>query len=212
MSSVRIITILSISLSALPTTSLAKANHQKVVLRLYENPSDPLSDVLFTLRLELTEKDLHGNSIGWEVLSVNIRQHAKNGQPERKWSEFSPVVDTSDGLWWTEHADVNAPVLSEFSEPPLIWGTAAADDPNDADLDYNLKGGIYVPPGGTSHFPTTAALNYNMTEIGAQQSMAEGEEEPAELDDNDQEELRPAKQKGQTNQAKGQERTSNELA
>ena len=152
-----------------------------VQYKLRETPSDPNSAVTWTIGLYLKEKQVDGNDVGWLIESIKISQLDSVGQPENVWTEETPTVNSSDGLWWVEHADPNDPQASEFVEPPLLESTATTEDPASADLDYYLEGVPYNPPPGGQPYVETGALNYTFTLVGSSDPEDEGEDEPVEL-------------------------------
>ena len=85
---------------------------QQVVYRLHEDPSDPNSDVKFTIWLSLVQADIDGDLVGWSVTRIRIRQIGAGGNPDTIWMEYNPDVSTPDGLWWVEHSSVENPAES----------------------------------------------------------------------------------------------------
>jgi hypothetical protein len=116
---------------------------------MHESPSKP-DDVVFTVTLSLSVKDVSGYNVAWEVSEITFNQPAGNGHGARSWSEELPAVDTLDGYWWIEHGDVENPDLAEFTLPPLIAGTAEADSMSYEDLEYDPEG---VSPAGARRTP-----------------------------------------------------------
>lgn len=152
-----------------------------VQYKLRETPSDPNSAVTWTIGLYLKEKQVDSNDVGWLIESIKISQLDSVGLPENVWTEETPTVDSSDGLWWAEHADPNDPQASEFVEPPLLESTATTEDPASADLDYYLEGVPYNPPSGGPPYVETGALNYTFTLVGSSDPEHEGEDEPVDI-------------------------------
>jgi hypothetical protein len=146
-----------------------------------ETPGDPSSPVIWTIDLALQEKQVDGNYVGWLIDSVTISQPNATGQTESAWTEATPTVNSPDGLWWVEHADPQEPQRAEFAQPPLLEGTAIAQDPQDADLDYYLEGVPYDPPPEGPPFEVTAALDYSFTFVGSSEPEEEGDDEPVDL-------------------------------
>ncbi|MCG8406079.1 MAG: hypothetical protein MI923_12855 [Phycisphaerales bacterium] len=197
MYSARAVLILAICLFATPSASLALPADQRVVLRLYENPNEPQSKVVFSITLQLKAEASDGSFIGWEIQSAGIRQYDQNGNGIGKWTESLPSINTPDGLWWTAHEDPNLPKLSEFTELPSLYGTAEPNSMIGPNLNYDLAAKAYIPPEGTAPFQVTASLDYNFTMVGEPQPEAEGEQEPAEVDDDDDDAEMTAKQRGE---------------
>ena len=157
---------------------------QDVVYKIHSDPNDPNSVVSFTIWLSLEQADTDGDSIGWKILQIRFRQTPEAYSEERIWTDSDPNVPSSDGLWWVEHADPNDPQLAEFDTPPHLVGTAAAQDPNDPDLEYDVNSGTYSPPPGGNPWGPTTALTYELT-VGDPPPEKEGDDEPGEIDDED---------------------------
>ena len=166
------------SASALPSDRIVK-----YVIR--DDPSDPGSDVVLNVALTLHPSDSDAGSIGWEITEIELRAPGSGGGADTVWVESAPDVDTADGLWWVDHSNTNTPQLSEFTVPPRLAGTASAEDPADADLDYDFRGRSYTPPANGAPYDPTAALDYSFTADGETAPIAEGEEEPTELQEDD---------------------------
>lgn len=135
-----------------------EANH--VTYKMRVTPTDPSSAITFVVNLALESVGADGAWVGWKITSAEFRRPGNAGGPDTVWVAAFPFVDSSDGLWWIEHADPSAPKLSEFLMPPWLFGTASAQDPSDPELDYSFKGVPYVPPPEGRPFATTAALSH----------------------------------------------------
>lgn len=149
-----------------------------VYLYMYEVPGDPESDIVFSVGLDLEAVDVDGVWVGWEVTSAKF---IEPGTPDTVWIENSPAVDSPDGLWWVEHVDLQDPQHDEFTLPPLLEGTATAEEPLGADLEYTLEGASYDPPPGGPPFDVTAAVDYIFTVEGEEDPKKEGDDEPVEV-------------------------------
>ena len=147
--------------NAHPPVGFAVPNSLEVSFWIHDDPSDPESDVTFKIKLALTESDSDGDSIGWDVTSIEFRQIHASG-PDTVWVESSPSVPTGDGLWWVTHADPTDPQTDEFVMPPNLSGTAVAQDSKDDDLDYDFEGVTYTPPPppGEPPYEVTAGMDY----------------------------------------------------
>ena len=165
------------------STAWAVPSTQTVGYLIREDPRDPKSDPAFSVFMELKVVDVDGKSIGWTVQSIKVTQYLEAGKKDI-WEESEPTVPTADGLWWTEHTDVDKPTLDEFTESPPLEGTADNEDPNGDDLDYEFQA-----VGLSASTPILiAVVTYKFivldkhpcpcTEIGS------GEEEPGEVLDN----------------------------
>lgn len=133
-----------------------------IAYSIHETPDDPSTPVVLTLTLSITASETSGNSVGWDVTSIEFRQPGTGGGADTVWIESAPSVPTSDGLWWIDHADANDPQEEEFVLPPHLTGTATAQDPNDDDLDYDFEGMAYAEPTSPEEPPyeITAAMDY----------------------------------------------------
>lgn len=167
--------------------SAAPPAHKTIQYNIHYDPSDPSSPVALIITLELdsilVREDLPpstGGSIGWELAEIHITEP---GTPDIEWTDSAPVIDTPDGLWWTDHADIDAPHRLEFVLPPLLEGTALAVDPADDDLDYYFEGLAYDPSPDDPVYPVTASMDYMFTLAGDVQALHSGTEEPVELPD-----------------------------
>lgn len=149
-----------------------------------EDPSDEESDVLYVFSLGLSEVNVDCDGIWWKVEELVIVEVNNSGGHDKYWSEDDPLVGTSNGLWWVEHANTSKPIAEELHSPPLIIGTAVAHDTNDEDMDYDVEGEEYVTPPGelTPYDGRVTSLTHTIAETGQSQSASEGDEDPAEVD------------------------------
>lgn len=170
-----------------PLTLLATPQEQTVRFTIHETPSDPTSDVVFVMEMTLVPDSVApgpgaGGLVGWEVANVLFTQVTGSG--DVLWSEDYPAVDTLDGLWWVLHADMENPEIAELVLPPLIAGTAAPDDPNEDDLDYDFEGTVYTPPQPPKEppYPVTASLTFTFQRAMEPSPFEEESDEPADSD------------------------------
>jgi hypothetical protein len=146
---------------------------------VHETPAEPNSPVVikYTLFLEAAGGDC--TATGWRIAALEVRHMDPNGGPERVWTHSNPNVPTEDGLWWVNHADVSSPESADFSLPPHLVGVAAAADPNDPDLQYDVVG-VDDAPSNPPPYTVTAVLRHVLTLVGSQvaivQNMASGSE------------------------------------
>lgn len=155
--------------------------HMVVTYSIHDDPQDPESDVVFRITLGLDRFDYNATSIGWEISEA---QFETVGGTEMIWTAAYPYVDSLDGLWWTDHADVDNPVLAEFLVPPTLEGTAEAKNSEDPDLDYLFAGNVYTPPAPPGQPPfgsATGSSTFSFLIDGDEEPMEEGEAEPVEL-------------------------------
>lgn len=149
---------------------------------IHETPTDPESDVTFTIAMYLAAGDRDGESVGWDIVYIDFVQPG-TGNPDTTWTEASPYVDSADGLWWIDHADGTFPDVAEFDMPPLLVGTAAADDPNDDDLEYDFEGVTYTTPPGGDPYAHNVALTYFLALAPEPMvPLEEGDDEPVDID------------------------------
>ena len=104
--------------------AFADNSYFAVAINTLADSSDPNSDIVFTSILEMSEADRDGNVVAWQINNAYFTQHI-SGVSKRNWKADSIGVDTSDGLWWVQHADPDAPVQAEFDLPPELTGEAA---------------------------------------------------------------------------------------
>ena len=147
---------------------------------IHETPTDPNSPVEFRVKLSLESSDQDGNEIGWDITSIEIREV---GDPDAVWVDDDPNVPTEDGLWWVEHDDPSNPQNAEFTMPPRLQGTAAAEQFASDDLDYDFAGKTYTAPEPPEEPPYqfTAALDYTFTLVGDDDPVGSNEDEPVEI-------------------------------
>lgn len=150
----------------LASTALALPADQTVAYRIYDDPIDPNPVVLFIVKLGLAAQESSGNSVGWKIKQISIRQNPTQSEPAHTWSESLPTIGTPNGLWWVTHGDPESPVLAEFTLPPLLSSRATAAESTYPDLEYALEGKTYNPPPGGPPFTITAALDYTFTRVG----------------------------------------------
>lgn len=155
-----VLSLIILGVAYVPVSAQESVPDQIISYVLHETPADPESAVVFTVELDLTAVDFDGDWVGWEVAEARFLQPLDPGG-DTVWVEQLPFVDTLDGLWWIEHADPEAPVDAEFVLPPLLEGTAIAQDAADPDMDYSFEGLVYVPPPEPEDSPyeTTGALD-----------------------------------------------------
>ena len=157
---------------------------QDVVYKIHDDPNDPNSAIALTVKLFLTSEDYDRNWVGWEITEARFRQ-PNGGEPDRIWIESDPNVPSQDGLWWIEHADRSDPQLSEFDDPPHLVGLAAAENPNNDDLEYDFQGASYTPPPGGPPWDPTGALGFEFTIDGQSTPFLDETDEPVEIGDED---------------------------
>jgi len=144
----------------------------------HSDPSDATSPVEFEIKLTLKNVDSDGDEIGWGITNIRIQEYDANAVLLQTWSQDNPSVPTPDGLWWVSHADPKAPERDEFLLPPHLVGTAAAQNPADADLEYDLEGVALNPP---PLYDVTAGLDYELIEEGEVEPIGNGSDEPIEV-------------------------------
>jgi hypothetical protein len=180
-----LVTIASVLLGIMFGGGVASAlpDDQTIDYSVYATPTDPESAVVFIASLTLVADSASAEEVGWEVTEIRFTQPGEGSNPDIVWVESTPVVESPDGLWWVDHADVENPVDSEFVMPPLLTGTALPEDPAEDDLDYTLEGVTYTPPQTPEEPPhaTTAAMDYSFQRAMAQAPIEEEEDELVEV-------------------------------
>lgn len=133
-----------------------------VYFAVHQNPDNPTSPIQYYFTLDISAVSQDGNDIGWAVTSFSITELVTLGN-DIVWSLDDPFVDTTDGLWWVTHADPDNPVRFEFTLPAHMADTALAEDPSNADLDFDMQGESYTAPPGGAPYEVTAALDFSLT-------------------------------------------------
>ncbi|MHC4696604.1 MAG: hypothetical protein ACYTFA_07680 [Planctomycetota bacterium] len=152
--------------------------------KIHATPTDPQSDVVFVVRMEIVADSSTDELVGWEVREIRFTRPGEGGNPDVVWVEASPVLASPDGLWWVAHANVDYPMLWEFAFLPWLDGTALPEDPMEDDLDYDFHGDKYTPPAppGEPPYDHTTVMTYSFTRAMAEDPIEEGEDEIAESD------------------------------
>ena len=152
------------------------------VIRL--DPTNPGSRVQYVLSSTISAQEQDGDWIGWEVQSYKITEKAVLGS-DTVWAADFPFVDTSDGLWWVEHADPDNPIPSEFALPAGIVGAAVSNDPGVPALYFSVVGAPYSPPAGGSPVEATGALTFSFSRTPDPNDPPDdsGDDEPVDLPD-----------------------------
>jgi hypothetical protein len=172
-------------LTAVPRLAEASPPDTQVVEYIIrEVPDHPDSPVVFGAKITLTPVSANGSQVAWEATELVLMEIDSNGAATSVWIDSSPSFAVWQGRWWVEHADPEAPELSEFSMPPFIEGTAAAEEENGAALDYTMAGDTCASCRGMFG-GNVAALNYEFTLVGEQIPLEAGEVEPVQIDDDD---------------------------
>lgn len=163
----------------LPAAQAAMPANRVVKYYVRENPTDPESDVIFVFALKISARERDGDSIGWSITEVRLKQP---GSPARLWIDDRPTTPSADGLWWIDHQDGDLPIDSEFAVTPKMQGTAEAQDRNDDDMDYDLLGATYSPLpslfGGD-----VSSQAFVFTFVGENTPYIDGTDEPTAIDD-----------------------------
>lgn len=161
-------------------SSVARADLPKdrtIKYSIHKTPSDPQSDIIWSVELELEADDSNGESVGWQIRALRV----KGPTPLGSWTKTSPQVSTPDGLWWVDHADHMDPLASEFDVTPLLEGTAIATGQGEADLEYSFEGDSYS--GSPSYEGNVSGLTFSFLLVGEEDPEEEGDDEPAEIDE-----------------------------
>jgi len=144
----------------------ARPPDHAITFKLHETVGDTTSTIDFTVTMGLMKDTVDGNDIGWDVIVVTFREMDDEGNVVTTWTKNNPDVDTTDGLWWIEHANPASPVNSEFLVPPLISGTAPSPNPNVISLEFEFEGDIYVEPPEGAPFEDTSSLTTLLRDEG----------------------------------------------
>ena len=158
----------------------ARSPDRTIQFELHETIGQPFSDKDFLITMGLMKEQQDGDSIGWDVVVVTVRE-LDNGNVVETWFTTNPTINTADNLWWIEHADPDNPANSEFLIPPLIEGTAGHVNPTEAALEFKFEGALYVAPPGGPPYDDTASLTTLLKEEGDPTPKKEEEDEPVEM-------------------------------
>ena len=147
-----------------------------------ETPTDPESDIIFIVTLELTAVDQDGDEIAWKITELTLTEPGQGHEEDTVWVDDALEPEA---YWWVEHLDPGDPKKAEFDWPPLLQGTADAVDPSDDDLEYDF-GGDYCDSQCQQLFNgKVGALDYSFTLVGEEGPEAEGDDEPVEIEGDD---------------------------
>lgn len=155
-----------------------------VEYRIRETPSDPESDVVLQVYLDIKPVDSNGSEITWQVATMWAESVDSSGFVLATWWIEGPDVDTTDGLWRTTHADTMNPTPAEFNDLPEVWGVAEPIDEGQGDLAFAFYSA--APSGGSSMYggnvglATHSFLTLNAP-VGAVLVDEDGEDEPVEI-------------------------------
>jgi len=149
---------------------------------LHAEPSDPESPVLFTVSYFLTLAEQGEGSAGWRVDKVRFKQYDAEGELIGVWKIENPILNTPDGLWWTQHARAVAPELAEFTLPPRISGTALSEFGSPHDLDFEFEGLDRDPSAQSETPPDSGTLSWYLAYSGASSPESEGDDEPVDIE------------------------------
>jgi hypothetical protein len=179
---------LPIALAALSAEALAVdpplPADRGVRYTIRENPTDPDSNVIWTIDLTLAAVERVGNEIGWSVTRVSIADVDESGNATRTWTDESPEVATPDGLWWVEHADPDDVALADFAGVPVVSGLAGAGSGTTSALEYAFDGVMYGPDPGEPLFGhVVTALSFALTLEGSATPEHTGAGQPATVDE-----------------------------
>ncbi len=174
-SSVHALLVLA-AVSVCGSSAWALPPDQIVTYSFRETPSDPQSDVLITLELYVSAQSQSGDDITWKINSARFREPTTSGQ--NTWTEDSP----SPSSWIVTHADPENPTATDFTDPPAMTGTAAADQVTNDDLDYDFTLGTCDATCQSMYGGRVIAAEYSFV-AGTTVIAEEEEEEPVEVDD-----------------------------
>lgn len=162
--SFRICSAIAIAMGSLAVTASsvqALPGSQELAFHIYADPADPQSDLVLTIDLSLIAVDSTPTAVAWDVTKVVLTQ-PDLGSGATVWVDLSPSVDTTGGLWWIKHVDLENPKIFEFVLPPLVEGTGVEQNASNPELvDYAFEGTQYVAPPTPEQppFENTAAIN-----------------------------------------------------
>lgn len=141
-----------------------------ITYSIRESPSTS-SPVVMTVELKLAVVGALRGFSDWKITEAVFTRHQASG--DTVWRTANPTISTSNGLWRVASA---YPALAHFT-PPLLTGTAKADNSAIPDLIYDLEGLGNTAAGGA--FPTTTSMGYSF-QLAQEPPIAEDPEEPVE--------------------------------
>lgn len=150
-----------------------------------EVPTDPESDIVFTITVKIQAVDIDQDWVAWDVTDIAVREIGSNGATINEWTDAAPTVETTSGLWWVEHVDPQAPQIWEFNTPPLIYGTASAQGGTPTDLDYVLEGNTCDAACQQMYNGSVGALDFELDLVGEPDPYHQGVAETTQIDDDD---------------------------
>ena len=160
-------------LVALPAAAHALPPDQIVTYSFREVPSDPLSDVLITMELHIAAQSQSGDDVTWKITELHFVETAIGDS----WTERAPDV----GDWVVTHAGPADLTATDFTDPPLLKGTAPADQVGGADLDYKFAPGTCDATCQSLYGGSVIGVVYKFAE-GTRIIAEEVEEEPTEVE------------------------------
>ncbi len=140
-----------------------------VTYKARQTPSIESSTVLIMHKVYITEKSRNGNQITWTIDKLAFDEPGGGN-----WTDDSPGL----GDWKTTHADIAAPVASEFNHPPAMSGTAANDGAGSA-LTYAITAGTCDATQSSMFGGNVTCAVYSYV-AGAETIAKEEEDEPEE--------------------------------
>ena len=180
---VRTLPILVLATSASVAWAQLPAD-QNYTFYLRETPTDPQSPVTLEITLDLHAEQADGNYVAWTVSNAEFHRPPSEGVEEATWQETAPVIPTTDGYWWVEHADPGTPTLAEFADTPLaLTGLAPSIDPMEDSLDYAFESNPYTPPPPPDEEPyaQTSILSGSFLLAVLQEIVEDPDDEPVEV-------------------------------
>jgi uncharacterized protein with beta-barrel porin domain len=175
-----VIALLAIIAGGAAVANAALPDNQQIAYYIRESPADPNSAIAVEVDLTLSAQAADTNSVGWRIDKITF--HRTVGGVKTTWTKSTPAVNTPDGLWWVQHANVTAPQKGEFAEPPPLNGTASAKLAQDPNLDFSWSSAAPPAPSSTP-YANAAALTYVLELVSEAGPLVEGDDEPVEIDD-----------------------------
>jgi hypothetical protein len=148
-----------------------------VAYAIHETPQNPNSPVVVEMELFLEPYSVDGDSVGWRVCEVAIT-HYGAGETTETWADAAPSVNSTDGLWWVQHADITSPEAAEFGTLPIVSGVADPTDDGTVDLVYALGCSGSV---GSTPYEITTEGTYNFSREDEIEVISVGKDDPVEL-------------------------------
>lgn len=143
-----------------------------VTYKARETPSNAISNVLMEHKVFIAAQSQNGDDVKWKINKLKFSQPGGGN-----WTDANPGL----GAWVVTHAAPDDPVASDFTDPPVMNGTASPDSTSGNDLDYMFSSGSCSPVQGQMYGGDVVCAKYDFATT-AGTIAKEDEDEPEEID------------------------------